>query len=310
MIGRLAPVLALCVAVAAGCSEPLTEAVVRVSSDLTVPDELDEVRFQVDTSAIDERSSARGVTLGDGGAQLPVTLTLVHDGGALGPVEVTAIGLRQGTEIVSRTARFHFLRGRTLTVQLDLDRRCISPGCETVLPDGGGDAGTAPSLDGGPVTEPGRSDAGPAPEPDAGEPVCPAGCACTMGCGSTTCHCSTGCPCTFTCTPGEDCEKVYCEGVGTTCELDAHEGSNVRDIRCDEGATCEFDGSGASNVAVKCEHGSSCFVDCTNVTNCEVQCKDSSCLVECAGTSECDILECDGEVLRCGTQLACGRACP
>lgn len=222
--------LVLGAAVLAACGDR-TEIVVVTDTDLSVPAELDGVRFVVVGPNGDEKTA-----LADLDGERPVTLGLLHGGGALGPLDVTVVGERSGAEVLRRRARTGFVEGETLMLRMDLLARCTGAscpaeqscgetGCASVeidpasLPpwsgnppplEPGGDAGPLP--DGGP----GPSDAGPdaaardagrdgSTEPDAG---CGGGCddgvECTVdecvdgACVNTTdaTACDDGIPCT------------------------------------------------------------------------------------------------------------------
>lgn len=111
---------------ACSCSdETLTQLVVVVDSDLP-PGAFDALRLDV-IAPSGGRSSA---TLDVGSARpLPATLSLVHSGGALGPIEITATALRGGDEVVSRTVRTGFVAGETRQVTLHLLGRCVEERC-------------------------------------------------------------------------------------------------------------------------------------------------------------------------------------
>jgi hypothetical protein len=123
---RLWPLLALL-----ACSEearPRTELVVVVDSDLTVPDQLDEVVIaaQGPGSTSHEASAA----LGDGEPRLPRYLTFDHQKGPLGPIAVTVSGKRRGQTVLTREADVSFVAGRTLVLPLHLAQRCVDVSCE------------------------------------------------------------------------------------------------------------------------------------------------------------------------------------
>jgi len=121
--------VALAFPVIGSCSEDsLTEIVVMVDSDLSVPSEIDEVRVDVSGVVGGPRQSSGSLT-GAGASPLPRTVGLVHEGGPLGPVEVRATALRAGTEVLSREARVSFIQGRTVVLRLELLRSCIGVSC-------------------------------------------------------------------------------------------------------------------------------------------------------------------------------------
>ncbi|MCB9594078.1 MAG: hypothetical protein H6719_15195 [Sandaracinaceae bacterium] len=119
--------LALVAALALGCSASRTEVIVVADSDLAVPGELDEVRIEaVSPEGVMQSATA---TLGGANPDLPRTLGLVHEGGALGPFLVTATGRRGGATVLVRYAEFTFQPGRTLTLRIDLLRECMGVSC-------------------------------------------------------------------------------------------------------------------------------------------------------------------------------------
>jgi hypothetical protein len=114
----------------AACAEDpaiLTQIVVVVDSDLTVPEQLDFVQIEV--------SGTKQPRLFDAAveqAQLPQTLGLVYSGGPLGPVHVVARGWFDGEMIVERVADVSFKKGLTLKLALRLTRECArQPACES-----------------------------------------------------------------------------------------------------------------------------------------------------------------------------------
>lgn len=321
LLGRTG--LACCVVLALGCGEEITEVVVTADSDLAVPREIDTVRFEVDATAIGGQTATRRIALNEGGQVLPVRLVIVHDGGPLGPVDVTAVGMRRGDDVVSRTARFYFVADRSLVLHLNLLSRCVDErcpegmtcgedGCRNVMvdpdPTGNDDAGATTADSGAPRTDAGppETDAGP---PDAG-PVCEGTCMCAATCTTdrTRCECTDGCECSYECPAGGDCEQVKCDGEGTVCTVVGLDASDFIDAKCDNGADCTYDLRGVSNVQIKCDHGSTCEVDCIGASNCSVDCRnDSQCIVHCdPTTTNCEIKECNEEDLQvCGNLYAC-----
>ena len=113
---------------ALGCStDPRTEVIVVIDSDLMVPSELDELT--IDVTAPDGEMQSSTAALGDGEPTLPRTLGLLHTGGSLGPFAVTATGLLGGSAIVSRDATFEFQPDQTLVLTMHLVRDCITASC-------------------------------------------------------------------------------------------------------------------------------------------------------------------------------------
>ncbi|MEM9191645.1 MAG: LamG-like jellyroll fold domain-containing protein [Myxococcota bacterium] len=110
-----------------GCStDPLTEIVVVVDSDLAAGDEINEVRIEVEGLG-PERQEARAAIGSD--VDLPVVTGLVYRGGPLGPIAVTASGVMGGEEVLSRKAEVSFRSEESLLLRLDLVRSCLPTAC-------------------------------------------------------------------------------------------------------------------------------------------------------------------------------------
>jgi hypothetical protein len=174
------------------CRPPATEVVVRVDSDYAVPEDLDELVVEVvepDGNVAEAFADLRA------GAGWPRSVGIVHRGGPLGPVRVTARGLLGGTERIAQRASFTFVREESRLLALSLllqcegvmcgeDQTCDRLGCvgivrEALPPfeavdgggvgpdvdggvDGGVDAGTDAAVDAGrDAGETGPSDGGP-----------------------------------------------------------------------------------------------------------------------------------------------------
>ena len=304
----------------AGCHAPLTELVVVTDTDLQVPDELDTVRFEVDATAIGSSAIEIRETsiVGAGAPSLPLVLVLLHDGGdaALGPIRVRAIGRRGGSERVRHEARTSFIRERSTVLRLDLFARCVDQSCpdgETCGPSGEcRDARIDPSSlpAWSPHRDAGRHDddggTGPAVEEDAGSRACE-----DTGC-SSGCECSGGCECTLSCREGDTCESGVCRGAGTRCAVQAQRASNFAH-RCEDGATCDIDARDVSNVRdVVCTGGADCSVRCEGSSNCFVRCESGArCALRCdEDSSSCEITSCDGDLRECDDDYwVCNRGC-
>jgi hypothetical protein len=161
MTARMTSLCALAVALALGCSaEPdaLTQIQVTVDSDLDVPDQLDRVAIEVAGMVTDEAASA---DLREQG--LPRRLTLVHEGGRLGPVRVTATGFHGDSQVVERVVETQFESGELVSLAIELQRACLPVSCPAGSSCADGECRSI--ADGSPV---GAQDGGD-PEPDAGE---------------------------------------------------------------------------------------------------------------------------------------------
>jgi len=109
-----------------GCSEevPLTQVVVTVDSDLDVPADIDSVTVDV-MGLVRPAMASADLTV----QALPRSLSLVHDGGAYGPLVVTARALSGSTVVVERQAEFSFARERTVTLLMELASACAGVEC-------------------------------------------------------------------------------------------------------------------------------------------------------------------------------------
>ncbi len=155
-----------------GCASkaaPLTQLSVRVDSDLDVPAEIDRVKIAVTGLTAGQSSSADLLQQG-----FPRKLTLVHDGGPLGPITVTASGWLGGTKVVEQAARASFVQNKTSQLSIRLDRACLSRFCDSGQTckqgscspisggnlNGAGDAGMDAGADGGSDAATGPDDGG------------------------------------------------------------------------------------------------------------------------------------------------------
>jgi hypothetical protein len=125
--------LAAALAVAQGCSDgssPLTAIAVTVTSDLSVPSEIN--RLTIDVTGVKMAKSA-AVDLRQ--HPLPGSLTLVNDGQALGPITVTAAAWLGSRKVIEKAVHASFVRDQTTHLLIGLNTR--SPGT------GGTDGGMA-----------------------------------------------------------------------------------------------------------------------------------------------------------------------
>jgi hypothetical protein len=159
-VGLVSRSIALCALLAFGCgTASVTEIVVVADTDLTVPDGIDAIRISVTDEA---GALQEGLADLRAGAPRPVTLGLVSQSGE-GTLEVVVIGERDGIEILRRTGRVTFERGRMLALRMDLWERCVAQlcGAERAC----GDAGCRPIvIDPAELTE---WSGAPPPSPDA-----------------------------------------------------------------------------------------------------------------------------------------------
>ena len=116
---------------AVGCeqqAESVTELVVVVDSDLSVPSELDQIRVRATSPDGDTQESS--AALGEGQTPLPRSLVLRHAGGALGPFAVEVAGRRGSATVLERVAQVTFVRGSSLVLPLHLVSACRQLECE------------------------------------------------------------------------------------------------------------------------------------------------------------------------------------
>jgi len=327
------------IASALGCgssAEPVTELLVVVDSDLPVPAELDAVRVEVSGAMA---ASASGGLTGPGATPLPRTVGLVHRGGPLGPLEVTVIGTRAGTEVIRARAITSFIEGRTLILPIMLARTCAGITCSADRTCSGGDCapanvdpatleewnGNVPRLDGGqciPFDErcndrdddcDGRVDEG---FDLATDPANCGGCGTACSSPNATGACTDGACSIGACTAGfADCNGMPSDG----CEVDVATSAE----HCGGcGAACTFSNATGACVASTCELGACAagFADCdTDPTNgcelatntltdcgaCGVLCDVAGGMATCA-TATCAILSCDTGLGDCNADVADG----
>ncbi len=116
---------------ASGCSSDVTQLIVVVDTDLSVPMALDEVRVEVSGPSGEVRSELQ--PLADA-SDLPLTLGVVAEAGVaqddrLGPVKVVAIGMFMGREQLRASASVMLLRGQTRMLRLMLAADCLTVSC-------------------------------------------------------------------------------------------------------------------------------------------------------------------------------------
>ena len=305
--------LLVCVATL-GCGDPVTEIVLVIDTDIPSVDGFEVV---ADFEDGPQRSTA---DLGQQAA--PRQLVLIHEGGALGPIDLRIEATGGGATLASVERRVSFERGESLTLRVFLSQACSPGDCGAgstcgndgrcrpgeVLPceyegrecdmDAGGmDAG-------GP--DAGAPDAGVDSGPgDAGTPMCPDGpCTSTLLCPSD-CRCESRC--LVRCAPGTDCSPE-CENGGR-CAIDVR-GARSANVLCDQ-ASCEVWAMGARSVTVTVTDSSSAEIDCTGASSCTVDCVDDACLVDCTDVpaGDCSLNGCTPSSCA-GDVLVCRRMCP
>ena len=303
-------VLALCTLGA--CGDEGTRATVVVRSELPMG-ALDEVRVQVQRG--DEAPIERLLAIGPGASDFPVRVPLVHDSGALGPIEVTVIGRGPaGLEVTGGADPFYFVVGESLTIPVLLSPACVDVACAE------GERCVDGVCQGIVVSDAGPGDLGTPDmsEPDLG-PMCAAGCDCVLDeCVGVNCDCEAGCECALTCPPGQSCDHLHCKDPGTSCTVNA-QGADTVDVNCDDAQCTSVDVRGTANAYVRChKNAACCIVDCTGASNCFVDCEpDAYCRVDCTDASNCGFVETgscwtdDGPIACGGNVQVCGQpTCP
>lgn len=102
-----------------------TQIMLVVDSDLTIPDELDEVLIEVDGPSGKQRQAVADLEEDP----FPRSLALVHERGPLSPLTVTVSGLVDGQFVLERRASLSFVPGRTLVLPMHLVRECWETDC-------------------------------------------------------------------------------------------------------------------------------------------------------------------------------------
>lgn len=293
--------------------EPITEVIVIVDTDLSVPSELDSIRITVTHD-----DGASGEALADlaASAPRPAILGLVSRAGE-GVLDVVAVGEHGGREIVRRTARVAFVRGHVVALRMDLWMRCVSRACEAaetcgdsgcrsieILPEeltewsSTGD--TALESDAGPDSSSmdASSDAGPVDarpsdawaRADDGPPD-------AVG---SECRSSPECDDGWTCT------QDRC--TGGRCVFEA------RDSACDDGLACTVDRCDLVEGCVyvtddtACSDGIDCTLDdCDRLAGCRSVPRHDSCAsgLYCDGATGCAIAPSFTEVYTSIVQVRC-----
>ncbi|MBN8616984.1 MAG: hypothetical protein J0L92_40760 [Deltaproteobacteria bacterium] len=120
---RARPFLALGLLACAACTaRPVTEVVLEVQTSYAVPTALDRVRIETTRAGSTTTTSMGAWT----DASVPRVLGLVHEGGALGPVDVVVVGMLGTSAIVERRATFTFVEGEIRRLVLRLVPECAT----------------------------------------------------------------------------------------------------------------------------------------------------------------------------------------
>jgi len=159
-----------------------------VTTDYAIPTEISQLEVTVSGPSMEIQTSSAALS---GPGDLPGTLGLAHEGGPLGPFDLTVDGTGAGAVVVAtRRARFMFRPGETLVLEIHLSRACEGVRCAgddtcddgmcrpvdlastelTSWPpqsDAGSDSATDAQVD---APDSGPVDAGDGAPPDAGRP--------------------------------------------------------------------------------------------------------------------------------------------
>ena len=123
MVRFAALALALATLLAFGCTAPRTEVILAVDLDARAEAMVDRLSVEV----IDPTGMSRFATAPI--SELPRTLGLSWSQGPLGPFTVRVIGERRATPLITRIARFTFVRGETHVLRIVLTGNCIGQAC-------------------------------------------------------------------------------------------------------------------------------------------------------------------------------------
>lgn len=243
--------IALIALVAPGC-QSRTELMVGIATDMAAPDVVDEVRLDISRAGtgVPQAMQSWLITGTNEPFNLPGSYGIYTEHEAL-PVEITLTGFKNGTRVVSRTARMNLVEGQTLFYRMGLTAMCMM---KTDCPTGTDciegtckameiDSATLPAFEPDLVTHvtcQSRSmyidTANRAPMPAAsGAGACPA-----SQCAEGTCLAAMVDPCN--CPAGTTCINNACVGTGalrvtlswqTTTDIDLH-------VRTPTGAVINF----------------------------------------------------------------------
>lgn len=120
-------VLALCSAL--GCAGGVTQIVLVIESELSVPEDADTLSIIV-IGPSGERTEHTTDLRSASTPRPPYTLGLVSRASRLGPVFVRVRALREGTMVVERSLRTEFIANATREVRVRLERACMQVDCE------------------------------------------------------------------------------------------------------------------------------------------------------------------------------------
>jgi hypothetical protein len=259
-----------------GCAndkKPGTELMLVADTDIS---DLDTIRFEVSDSEANKSEQAAPRADGE-----PLTLGVVLEKSSLGPVTVSAIGIRGGRTVVERNAVVSFVPGKTLVVELHLLASCESKRCltnQTCTEYGcssnqlGADqlsewTGSAPSLGDTLLTDAGRTDAS-GINGDAGS-TSDGGSEADGASGLTTCGLETGIDLTSDVNHCGDC-KTVCKSSGRNLVAVCVASECTEECRllygdCDGNAS-----NGCEQSLIVSTHCGMCGMRCATGTSCQL----------------------------------------
>ena len=145
-----AALVSAALALSPGCSgEQLTEIVLVVDTDASIPAQLDRIQIVVHApGGAESLNSERPVGTP---AALPLTLGLVHGGGPLGPLSVDVVGRgAAGTPMIETRRETWFVRGESRMLYVWLSESCAGVTCsdtrDTCIDGGCASASVPPEL--------------------------------------------------------------------------------------------------------------------------------------------------------------------
>lgn len=103
-----------------------TEVMVVIDSNLQVPSELDAIEIEAFSPKGTKRDAKSSL---EEASDLPGTVGLLHPGGALGTFHVVVHGKLGDKLVLTREADFSFVKGKTLTLAMNLLRSCVDVTC-------------------------------------------------------------------------------------------------------------------------------------------------------------------------------------
>lgn len=111
----------------ASCDDARTEVVVVVNSDLTTPDDIDNVTITVTAPDLVEQTAM--ATFDATSPGFPRTLGIERTSSVDGEYEVEVVARKNGVLVVRRRARFEFTEGARRMLRVALRAECVGVAC-------------------------------------------------------------------------------------------------------------------------------------------------------------------------------------